>query len=83
MILAYLGPETLLPLTSILAAVAGGVLMFGRNLTRLVVGGLRMIARKAKGESTPAGRKSALLRRAGRPDGARRRDRAASARRED
>jgi hypothetical protein len=29
--LAYFGPETMMPVASILAAVGGAVLMFGRN----------------------------------------------------
>ncbi len=35
MLFAYFGPETLLPLTSVLAAVAGFVLMFGRQVFRV------------------------------------------------
>jgi hypothetical protein len=34
---AYLGPETFLPMTSVLATVAGLVLMFWRTGTRLVL----------------------------------------------
>ncbi len=34
MLCAYLGPETALPVTSALAAVAGFALMFGRSLGR-------------------------------------------------
>lgn len=37
----YLGPDTMLPLASILAAGLGVVLMFGRR----VIGGLRRLAR--------------------------------------
>ncbi len=36
LILAYFGPETVMPMTSILATVAAVVLMFGKNLFRLV-----------------------------------------------
>lgn len=32
MLWAYFGPETVMPLTSVLAAVVGGLLMFGRRL---------------------------------------------------
>ncbi len=35
MLFAYFGPETVLPATSALAAVAGFVLMFGKNAGRL------------------------------------------------
>jgi hypothetical protein len=38
MILAYLGPETMLPMTSVVAGVAGFVMMFGRKAVDLVVG---------------------------------------------
>lgn len=31
MIFAYLGPETMLPMTSVLAGMAGLMMMFGRN----------------------------------------------------
>jgi hypothetical protein len=40
---AYLGPETVLPLTSVVAAVAGVVLMFGRNALRFVAHSVRML----------------------------------------
>jgi hypothetical protein len=33
-IFAYFGPETMFPLTSIVAACAGAVMMFGRGLMR-------------------------------------------------
>lgn len=33
---AYLGPETLMPLASILAAIVGFFLMFGRAISKLV-----------------------------------------------
>ena len=36
LIFAYFSPETLLPVTSIVAAGAGVVLMFGRNTFRLM-----------------------------------------------
>lgn len=31
---AYIGPETMLPLTSVLAGAVGVVMMFGRNVLR-------------------------------------------------
>ena len=40
-VLAYLGPETMLPMTSILAGALGFIMMFGRKaveLTRVVLG---------------------------------------------
>ena len=33
-LLAYIGPETMLPLTSVLAGVMGVAMMFGRNVLR-------------------------------------------------
>jgi hypothetical protein len=38
---AYFGPETMLPLTSVVATVVGVFLMFGRNTTRFVRRALR------------------------------------------
>jgi hypothetical protein len=32
MLFAYMGPETMLPVASIVAAAAGVVMMFGRNI---------------------------------------------------
>ena len=43
MIFAYFGPETVLPLTSIVAAAVGVVMMFGRNSLRFAL----MFARRA------------------------------------
>lgn len=49
MIFAYLGPDTVLPLTSTLAAVVGVFLMFGRQTVRIgrmvVLGGFRVVRR--------------------------------------
>jgi hypothetical protein len=36
LILAYFGPETVLPMTSVVATVVGVFMMFGRNTLRLV-----------------------------------------------
>ena len=33
MLLAYMGPETMMPLASAVAAVVGVILMFGRSVT--------------------------------------------------
>ncbi|QEH37483.1 hypothetical protein OJF2_60740 [Aquisphaera giovannonii] len=41
MILAYFGPETVMPVTSIIATAAAMVAMFGKGAFRLVFGGLR------------------------------------------
>ena len=35
---AYLGPETFIPLASIVAAIVGGMLAFGNHLRRIFVG---------------------------------------------
>ena len=36
--LAYLGPETMLPMTSVLAGVVGFFMMFGRKVLDLILG---------------------------------------------
>jgi|GEM_PF-1605177 len=36
-ILAYFGPETVLPITSVLATIAGLVMMFGRSLFAMLL----------------------------------------------
>jgi hypothetical protein len=55
-ILAYFSPETLLPATSIVATIAGIVMMLGRGTLRLLIrssqGGLRRAGRIA-GTSKP------------------------------
>ena len=38
-LLSYIGPDTMLPLTSVAAGIVGVVMMFGRN----VVGGIRRL----------------------------------------
>ena len=48
-VFAYVGPETLMPATSILAAVCGFLLMFGRALFRPVV----RLFRPVRAENTP------------------------------
>lgn len=50
MLFAYLGPDTVLPLTSVIAAIAGGVMMFGRGI---VAKGRRILGR-VTGRSLPA-----------------------------
>ena len=37
-VLAYLGPETMLPMTSVLAGVLGFIMMFGRKVFDFTVG---------------------------------------------
>ncbi len=37
-VLGYVGPETVLPVTSVVAAVTGMVLMFGKRLWRKLAG---------------------------------------------
>ena len=37
MLFAYIGPDTLLPMTSVVATVVGVILMFGRNSVRYSV----------------------------------------------
>ena len=56
MLLAYLGPETLLPLTSIVAGIAGGLLMFGKNLLRMAKLTVRLITGRSR--SVTAGENS-------------------------
>jgi len=76
LILAYFGPETFLPLTSIVAAVVGVAMMFGRNTVRFV---LYLFGRIVSGRGAPEGsarRRPGQLRRGG--AGASRRDAAAS-----
>jgi hypothetical protein len=41
MVFAYFGPETVMPVTSILATIAAVVLMFGKSMLRLVAGWVR------------------------------------------
>jgi hypothetical protein len=73
MLFAYLGPDTLLPLTSIIAAVAGGIMMFGRGIVRVCRdAAARLLGRG--GTPTAAPRRSEVLRRGlsadqGRPTG--------------
>jgi len=55
MLFAYFGPETLMPLTSIVAAVAGVFLMFGKNTFRLIAGIFRNVGRAFhRGPQVPA-----------------------------
>ncbi|MFN2433045.1 MAG: hypothetical protein ABR599_09595 [Gemmatimonadota bacterium] len=42
----YIGPETILPLTSILGAAAGFLLMFWQRVVAFAKGALRLVSRK-------------------------------------
>ena len=55
MILAYIGPEILLPTTSIIAAVAGVVLVLGRNSLRYLLGLVAAARRPGKAPHTVNG----------------------------
>jgi hypothetical protein len=46
MIFAYFGPETTLPLASVLAGILGVLMMFGRAASRLLARPLRVLLRK-------------------------------------
>jgi hypothetical protein len=50
LVFAYLGPETMLPMTSVVAGVAGVVMLLGRSSLSWAAGKLRslMAPRKAK-----------------------------------
>ena len=45
-VLAYIGPETILPATSALAAAGGVLLLFGRRIGRFFVWIVRKVARR-------------------------------------
>ena len=47
-VLAYLGPETMLPMTSIVAGVVGFLMMFGRNALRLCSAAFRRLTSNSK-----------------------------------
>lgn len=58
MVFAYLGPDTVLPLTSVFAAVFGIVLMFGRQSWRiamLAVHGVFRLFGRERSASVPPG----------------------------
>lgn len=73
MLFAYFGPETLMPLTSIIAGAAGVFLLFGKNSIRLATGGWLWLLRQVGWKratppphgqtSTPAEHSTALDRR--------------------
>lgn len=53
-VLLYLGPDSMLPLASMLAAVAGFFLIFWRYITKFVKKVFRWIMRKPEETSPPA-----------------------------
>jgi len=54
-ILAYFGPETVMPLTSFLATIAAVVLMFGKSLFRLVAFWIRRATFRGRHGHAPNG----------------------------
>ncbi len=48
MLLAYIGPETMMPVASIVAAAVGVILMFGRNVAMFGRGVARRLLPKPK-----------------------------------
>jgi hypothetical protein len=55
MIFAYFGPETMLPITSGIAAVFGVFLMFGRQILFMIVRSLARVGRMfRRGQAAPA-----------------------------
>ena len=54
MLLLYLGPEVIMPLASLLAAIGGALLMFWQRCVRGVRAVYRFILRKGPVEAAPA-----------------------------
>jgi hypothetical protein len=52
-IFAYLGPETMLPMTSVVAGLAGVVMLFGRSSLRWAKGTVRRLASMARSRPKP------------------------------
>ncbi len=52
-IFAYLGPETMLPMTSIVAGLAGVVMLFGRSSLRWASGMVRSLASMVRPRPKP------------------------------
>jgi len=76
LILAYFGPETVMPLTSFLATIAAVVLMFGKNLFRLGTYWIRRAAIRGSHGHAPSGPHFGLVRRRRDTSGARAANRA-------
>ena len=54
-VFAYFGPETVMPMTSIIATVAAVVMMFGRTIFRFTLGWVRTAWYRMRGKNaTPA-----------------------------
>ncbi len=53
LVFAYFGPETVMPVTSIIATVGALAMMFGKTLVRFTVGWIRTIGRTAGPKSEP------------------------------
>lgn len=49
--LAYFGPETVLPLASVIATILGVIMMFGRLSIHFALAPFRWVMSKAKGNS--------------------------------
>ena len=47
-VFAYFGPDTLLPLASILGAIGGTVMIFGRTIVRIVKQSVRAVRRDVR-----------------------------------
>jgi hypothetical protein len=54
LILAYFGPETVMPVTSILATIGAVVLMFGKSLFRLVASWIRRATFRGRHGQAPS-----------------------------
>jgi hypothetical protein len=78
MLFAYLGPDTVLPLASAVAAVAGVILMFGQQVGRISLRMcrrvLRIVGLRRSPATAPGIRKDVAHLRASRPVAARRRE---------
>ena len=70
-ILAYLGPETMLPMTSVIAGIVGFVMMFGRKAWQLARGLLRPKTAVVAPETRARGRRPTVIRRVARTRGER------------
>jgi hypothetical protein len=44
---AYFGPDTVLPVASVLGAIGGVIMIFGRTIVRLASRSLRVVLRKS------------------------------------
>jgi hypothetical protein len=51
---AYFGPETLMPVASIVGAAGGVIMIFGRTIVRLAAKSMRALLRKSTCAEAPA-----------------------------